>query len=137
MATVALDLGGGDPAAATASPTTDNGSVPTDSNTPTVSFTADGQTFTAQVPGYNSLSWEDQDAVHQAIVDHALGTNPGGPSTAIPPDTSYSGALVDSLHNAAVGFGKTAELIGNATGCHLRQIAGKLGRNTVQLSAHQ
>ena len=32
------------------------------------------------------------------------------------PDTSYTGALGAGIHNAAEGFGRTAELVGNATG---------------------
>jgi hypothetical protein len=99
----------------------------------TVTFTAGGQTYSAPVDGYETMSPEDQDQVHQAMINMAHPENnaasasadPAPATPAAPSDTSLTSALSYGLHGAAVGLGNTVQTVGDSLGIPAVSNAGK------------
>ena len=84
----------------------------------------DGRIVNADIEGFDALSADAQSAALHQVAQSYTSQNSLQPPSA-PADTSFTGALQYGAHAAAEGLGKTAELVGNATGWNGLASAGK------------
>ena len=98
-----------------------------------------GNVRAVEIPGFDEMSPGDQESAVSGIHNYLTSQAPQQPQTAQPPgdqalvnavpqaspDTSYTGALGFGIHNSAEGLGKTADLVGQATGWEGAEAAGK------------